>query len=68
MSELKIFSEMLKDLIKLAFIEGQQWGVAYSTWFIPTKDAHNKKMEEAIINAERLLMGKMPINLPKENK
>ena len=55
-------------LIKLAFIEGQQWGVTYSTWFAPTKDDHNKKMEEAIINAERLLAGKMPTDLTKENK
>jgi hypothetical protein len=65
---MNISNEMLKDLIKLAFIEGQQWGVTYSTWFDPTEADHNKKIEEAIVNAERLLIGKMPTDLLKENK
>jgi len=58
MSELKVSSELLKQIITNAFCEGQSWGVTYSTWFTPTTKDHNEKIKAAIDNAENLLMGK----------
>ena len=44
----KIFNITEKEIIeiiKIAFEDGENWGVAYSTWFIPTESQTNKEKE-----------------------
>jgi len=55
---MNISSEQLKSMIESAFLEGQLWGVTYSTWFKPTEEQHKEKLYEAMVTVERLLMGK----------
>jgi len=38
----------LKDILFMAFKAGENWGVTYSTWFIPDEGDDKKKFEEWI--------------------
>jgi len=49
--KISIEEEKLKEMIVNAFGEGEQWAVAYSTWFIPDEDKQREKREEAIKNS-----------------
>jgi len=45
--------EQIKSAIKDAFKSGENWGVCYSTWFIPTQEQHDKELKlttDSIIN------------------
>ena len=47
----KIFNITEKEIIeiiKIAFEDGENWGVTYSTWFIPTESRTNKEKEKTI--------------------
>lgn len=40
--------EEIEDIIRKAFKAGEQWGVTYSTWFIPTKAGTEEKIQEVV--------------------
>lgn len=40
--------EEIRSIIRIAFQKGEQWGVTYSTWFRPTEEDTEKRIEEAI--------------------
>jgi len=37
-----------EEIIRKAFLDGESWGVTYSTWFIPTKADTEEKVQESI--------------------
>jgi len=37
MSKIKFTQEEVQQMMMQAFVKGENWGVTYSTWFIPTK-------------------------------
>jgi hypothetical protein len=45
---MEISKKELETIIKISFKIGQEWGCHYSTWFTPTEEAHNEKIESAI--------------------
>ena len=42
----------LENIVRMAFLMGEQWGVTHSGWFIPSKEDTEKKIQEAIKQAE----------------
>ena len=40
--------EILKQIIKMSFKEGENWGVTHSTWFKPTSQQTENKINELI--------------------
>jgi hypothetical protein len=40
--------EEVEILLIKAFRDGHIWGVAYSTWFVPTKKEHKEKLQECL--------------------
>jgi len=41
-------TEEMTLLIRKAFRAGEDWGVTYSGWFIPTEKGHTARIEETI--------------------
>ena len=37
-----------EEIIRKAFLDGEQWGVTYSGWFAPSKEDTEKKVQETI--------------------
>lgn len=37
-----------EEIIRKAFAAGESWGVCYSTWFIPTKEDTEERIQAAI--------------------
>ena len=48
METITISKKKFEGIIRQAFRKGERWGVAYSTWFYPTKEATKKEQDEAI--------------------
>jgi len=44
------FKIWLDDKIRKAFKAGEEWGVIYSTWFTPSEEDTEEKIQEAIKN------------------
>lgn len=57
MSNITITNDQLMDIILTAFKDGEQWGVTYSTWFLPTEKATNEQISETTKKARVILMG-----------
>ena len=38
----------IEEIIRKAFEKGETWGVTYSGWFSPSKEATEKKIQDAI--------------------
>jgi hypothetical protein len=38
----------IEEIIRAAFFAGESWGVTYSTWFTPSKEDTERKIQEAI--------------------
>ena len=38
----------IEELLKKAFEAGENWGITYSGWFIPTEEDTQKRKEETI--------------------
>jgi hypothetical protein len=39
--------KQLDDLLKQMFLKGEEWGVAYSTWFTPSEEKHDIEFKQA---------------------
>jgi len=39
--------KQLDDLLKQMFLKGEEWGVAYSTWFTPSEEKHHIEFEQS---------------------
>lgn len=37
----------IAEIIKEAFLLGEQWGITYSTWFTPTLEQHKEEIDKA---------------------
>jgi hypothetical protein len=42
-----------EEIIRAAFKKGEVWGVTYSTWFQPSKEDTERKIQEAIKEIEQ---------------
>ena len=51
----QITSEELEHIVRRAFAAGEQWGVAYSTWFTPDKEEIDGQLKTALGKANRYL-------------
>lgn len=40
--------EELENIVRLAFEKGEQQGVTYSTWFTPSEEDTEQKIQDAI--------------------
>ena len=38
MTEITFTKEQVQQMMMEAFVKGENWGVTYSTWFIPTDE------------------------------
>lgn len=43
---MEISREELKNIIRTAFQRGEDWGITYSTWFTPTEEQTEEKIQE----------------------
>lgn len=50
--------EELENIIRLAFEKGEQWGVTYLGWFIPSKEDTEQKVQDAIYEILQALTGR----------
>jgi len=39
----------IEKIVRQAFADGESWGVCYSTWFHPSEEDTEKRIQESII-------------------